>query len=412
MRNITLTSRLKILIVFLFSIFSLHSQVTIGSGVEPNKGALLDLKENNGGAENISTNKGFILPRVKLTDMNNLYPMLRSDNNGNYKEGAKNEQDKFHTGLAVYHIGECSMDGMGLYLWNGNRWKKLAEELPAYVYKIVDSRDGEEYLVRNFGSDAGDWMLENIRYLDNDITISRVTDLQFSDAQRNSIQRYFYPNGKDDAPPPTWRKKQGLLYTYAAATKGIQNNINQEQGQIPGSIPGNYEVEKVRGYIQGICPIGWHIPSDREWNTLEKEIYNNPEKYSEYISNNVFVPSSWDPSWESGKSNSSTIFRGSTNDNGLGYAMLSQCPANNNGKSYQYQWGGFDALLVGYRENPFVGEYGEACFFWTASSGTSINDFNPDLFWAWTRMIVKGNKNPQRLLQTRSTMFSVRCKKD
>ena len=42
----------------------------------------------------------------------------------------------------------------------------------------------------------------------------------------------------------------GALYTYAAATNGDNSGNN----------------------VQGVCPTGWHLPSDEEWKTLEMEL--------------------------------------------------------------------------------------------------------------------------------------------
>lgn len=391
------------------------AQVTIGSGIEPNKGALLDLKENIGDSRNITANKGILLPRVKLTDPDNLYPMFTPDGKGGYKEGTKTEEDRAHIGLTVYNVDRCSVNGTGLYIWDGTGWKKTKEELPSYVYSVVDSRDGDTYLARNFGALAGDWMLENMRYLDSDISLSRATDANLPDILKSRIRRYFYPNGKNEAPPVTWRKEQGLLYTYSAATKGKQDNIHSDQGQIAGDKPGASEVESTIGYIQGVCPSGWHIPSDREWNALEKEIYNNPQKYSSYTGNNIFSPVRWDAAWESG-SLSNKISRGSSNANGHGYAMLSACTLPNqvtgsNGKSFLAELGGFEALPVGYVSATSIIDYGEGCFFWTASSSAN-NSQNANLYWALDRIILSGNHNIRRLSYSRDAMFSVRCKKD
>lgn len=60
-------------VIVLFTIIfsaELHSQVTIGSSLKPNEGALLDLKEN----DNIESNstRGLHLPIVELHDINKL----------------------------------------------------------------------------------------------------------------------------------------------------------------------------------------------------------------------------------------------------------------------------------------------------------------------------------------------------
>lgn len=391
----------------------LSAQVTIGAGIEPNKGALLDLKENNGNSHNITTNKGVILPRVKLTDPYNLYPMFSSDNMGGYKNSNKSVEDKQHIGLSVYHIDECSLEGAGLYLWSGKRWKKANEDLPNHVYRITDSRDGEMYLARNFGTQAGDWMLENMRYKSADIILSRKEDANYADVVQSRLMRYFYPNGINNDIPSTWSKKQGLLYSYAAATAGKQNNTDQNQGQVAGNTPGVNEVESVIGYIQGICPTGWHIPSDREWNALEKEIYNNPEKYSEYTGSNNFNPANWIPAWES---SSSAAIRGSSGTKGHAHAMLSACPAPGNvksvnGKSLPSTLGGFDALPIGYAYNGEVIDHGGGCYFWTAST-TTRDTQNPNMLWAWDRIITTDQAGVLRYTYTRNALFSVRCKKN
>lgn len=72
----------------------LFSQVTIGSGIEPAQGALLDLKQTNSVAANSS--KGFLLPRVSLTIVNQLTDI--SD-----VTTSDPDQLLLHTGLTVYN---------------------------------------------------------------------------------------------------------------------------------------------------------------------------------------------------------------------------------------------------------------------------------------------------------------------
>ena len=64
-----------ILFVELSSLYTIKSQVTIGSASPPNKGTLLDMKEN----DNIGANstKGLLLPRVELAANNILKMYLK-----------------------------------------------------------------------------------------------------------------------------------------------------------------------------------------------------------------------------------------------------------------------------------------------------------------------------------------------
>ena len=54
---------------------SATAQVTIGSNVSPEGGSVLDIKEFIPKSENQTSDKGVVLPRVLLTNKNELYPM-------------------------------------------------------------------------------------------------------------------------------------------------------------------------------------------------------------------------------------------------------------------------------------------------------------------------------------------------
>ena len=51
----------------------------------------------------------------------------------------------------------------------------------------------------------------------------------------------------------------GALYTWAAAAHGGEGSNLNPSG------------------IQGVCPDGWHLPSDSEWKQLEIFLGMNPE---------------------------------------------------------------------------------------------------------------------------------------
>jgi hypothetical protein len=102
---------------------AIRAQVTIGSVVEPLPGSLLDVKENSNDSDN--TTKGIMLPRVRLSDLNNLYPMFGSPGSPNSEyTSKKNELDRKHTGLIVYNTNESAANNLkkGLYYWDGTKW--------------------------------------------------------------------------------------------------------------------------------------------------------------------------------------------------------------------------------------------------------------------------------------------------
>jgi len=89
-----------------------YGQVLIGTPGVPAEGALLDLKQSNG---DITATKGFLMPRVLLTDVNKLTPLVNSETPENKKE---------HRGLQVYHVGGNNIVE-GLKIWNGSKWDEI-----------------------------------------------------------------------------------------------------------------------------------------------------------------------------------------------------------------------------------------------------------------------------------------------
>lgn len=94
---------------------------------------------------------------------------------------------------------------------------------------ITDSRDGQTYKIVTIGKQT--WMAENLNYADGESDGSWCMD-------DKTVNCDF----------------AGRLYTWYAATK-LQDC---EEGE-PCVLP-----EKV----QGVCPEGWHLPNNEEWETL------------------------------------------------------------------------------------------------------------------------------------------------
>lgn len=115
--------RAKLLMILLsVSMVYSYGQITIGSGIPPAKGALLELKENEADSENVTAKTGgFGLPRVKLENVITLQPFIPTNsvdwNTSNIAATKKN-----HTGLMVYNLSETSGFVKGIYVWDGNRW--------------------------------------------------------------------------------------------------------------------------------------------------------------------------------------------------------------------------------------------------------------------------------------------------
>lgn len=102
-------------------------QVAIGGGALPAEGALLDLKEKAAAADNVTASKGLLMPRVMLTDLTSLEPLVKNATAANKKE---------HIGLQVYHIGGGTNEiKPGLKIWEGEKWSEYyAIDKTQWVY--------------------------------------------------------------------------------------------------------------------------------------------------------------------------------------------------------------------------------------------------------------------------------------
>ena len=122
MRKILLCHGVRQCIFVLLVLFvitnSALAQVTVGTGEPAVEGSLLQIKnlENKQGTE-ANANKGLILPRVDLTDVEMLYPMFEPGYD-------KSVQDVAHAGLVVYNMNEDLQDGKGkgIYAWDEEKW--------------------------------------------------------------------------------------------------------------------------------------------------------------------------------------------------------------------------------------------------------------------------------------------------
>lgn len=107
---------LFILIVFASKTLDTRAQVTIGSGLEPLQGTLLDLKENEDSLGGITSTRGIILPRVSLSDLSELSPII-TGSEPNYES-----QKLRYKGVTVYNINATSPLQEGIYIWSGMKW--------------------------------------------------------------------------------------------------------------------------------------------------------------------------------------------------------------------------------------------------------------------------------------------------
>jgi uncharacterized protein (TIGR02145 family) len=109
----------------------------------------------------------------------------------------------------------------------------------------VTDYDGNVYNTVIIGTQV--WMKENLKttHYANGTPIPLVTGDSNWQALTSTSNAYCWYND-DVANKDTY----GALYTWAAAMNGAESTTNNPSG------------------IQGVCPTGWHLPSDAEWTQL------------------------------------------------------------------------------------------------------------------------------------------------
>ncbi len=116
----------------------------------------------------------------------------------------------------------------------------------------IDSRDSREYQTIQLGSQC--WMAENLAYLP---LVTNIDDWGSDTEQQFSVHSYAPESGNESiagAKATEEYNLYGVLYNWPAVVDGlVGNNANP-------------------GHIKGICPAGWHVPGDTEWQVLEMQL--------------------------------------------------------------------------------------------------------------------------------------------
>jgi len=108
---------------------------------------------------------------------------------------------------------------------------------------FTDSRDGNVYQTVTIGNQT--WMAENLAYLPSIV----------GPGTGSYTTPYYYVYGYDGtnvtaAKATSNYTTYGVLYNWPAAMAGTTSSSSNPSG------------------VQGVCPTGWHLPSDAEWTQL------------------------------------------------------------------------------------------------------------------------------------------------
>ena len=211
----------------------------------------------------------------------------------------------------------------------------------------VTDIDGNIYNTVTIGTQI--WMAENLKathYSDGtEIPLVADSTAWGNLSDDNTSDAYCYYNNANNE-----SENYGALYTWAAAMgdNAVSSNTNPSG-------------------VQGVCPTGWHLPSDAEWTDLTGYIATNGHPGSEGTA--LKAKSGWDSDGNG------------TDDYGF-FALPSS------GRDYEGTFYGVD----------------DNCRWWSSTEDYGSN--------SWYRYINYNYANVFRLSSKKSSGFSVRCIKD
>ncbi len=216
----------------------------------------------------------------------------------------------------------------------------------------VTDIDGNVYNTLSLGSQC--WMKENLRttkYADGTAIANGSDNSSYS-----TTVAYYYP--------ASGNFNKGNKYNWKAVMRTSSSSAANPSG------------------VQGICPDGWHVPSDAEWNQLTDYVSSQSQYYCsdnpENIAKALASTSDWS-NWGSGVT-----------------CAVGNMPSNNNAT-------GFSAVPTSYYTSVGAVRTGGTSF-WSATEGSSI--------YAHNRYLDYSDATVGRNLYDKSYGSSVRCVRD
>ena len=258
-------------------------------------------------------------------------------------------------------VGKNVSAGQKIIVWDvlAEREKLLGENI---VFKVrvdapcgtVKDYDGNTYNTVQIGGQC--WMMENMRtkhYADG-------TAIPSGESSTSGTSPYYY-NYSDSGIP---LEKRGYLYNWPAAMHGAaSSNTNPS-------------------HVLGICPNGWHLPSDAEWTQLTDYVRSQ----SEYTCGG----------------NSNFIAKALTSETGWHFSS-NNCEVGNDLNANNAT--GFSAVPAGSGSRSFSNA-GNSAHFWSATQYAGDPDY------VYNRILYYDSADVGWGYGSKNNGFSVRCLRD
>lgn len=246
---------------------------------------------------------------------------------------------------------------------------------------VID-HEGNVYNTVQIGEQC--WMKENLRTTTSPTTGTSLIPTAGTGSTYTGKQAFWYT--------PSLPMNYGLLYNWNAAVDTF--NTTYGETSVNDNLSNAVSVS-FTGHRRGICPEGWHLPSDVEWSTLESIVSGSDlQAYFE----------------------TTTGFRGShagklAGGDGWGFATTTN-GAPGDYSNPDHNASGFSAVPAGlshYGSSSSISGGSNACF-WSSTQGDSSQSYYGSL--AYHRNLYYNNAGVDRSSPWKHSCFSVRCLHD
>lgn len=250
-----------------------------------------------------------------------------------------------------YYVRSYVINGLGVFY--GNQIQFSTNSQTTFCPPGLVDYDGIAYNIVQIGNQC--WMKENLRtshYSNGDVLVDGTN----AGSTNNDYSTKYYFDYNDD---PANSVFYGKLYTWAAVMNGSSGSNTVPSG------------------VQGVCPTGWHVPSDEEWKILEGTVdsqYGYPD--TEWFGTSY-------RGYDAGENLKSTYGWSGINSNGVDLYGFATQPSG-----YRTAMG--SSFQLGYE-----------AYFWTTMDYSS-ND-------AWRRKLASSYNTVDRYHVHRNEGYSVRC---